>query len=369
MRWYLGALIVLMGSTQPAGAEDGYVQAAEKILHDQNLATDGPALLEFFRRRTLSKSRLSALADQVQQLGSNSFRERQRASKELVLAGQAGQSLLQGVLQDSRADLEILHRAELCLRRLRDEASLAGASARLLGQRKPPGAAETLINYLPFAPGPTVLEDIQEVLPALALPLGRPDPVLVHALTDPKPIKRASAGAALVRAGALGQLPNLRILLKDPDSLVRLHLARALIQVHDKSGIPVLIDLMPVLPTPLVGEVEELLVLIAGDNSPRVLVDPRHPPAQAATAWSAWWRDHQATLDLGKVDPLSRQRGYTLITQMDSRGVSGRVFEIRPNQQILWQINGLRYPLDAQVIGKDRVLIAEYLNRRGPARH
>src|SRR5262249_4373934 len=32
--------------------------------------------------------------------------------------------------------------------------------------------------------------------------------------------------------------------------------------------------------------------------------------------------------------------------------------------EISWKIDGLRYPLDAQVVGRDRVLIAEYLNNK-----
>jgi hypothetical protein len=49
---------------------------------------------------------------------------------------------------------------------------------------------------------------------------------------------------------------------------------------------------------------------------------------------------------------------------MDPRSGSGRVFELGPDRQVKWEFEDVRYPVDAQVTGPDRVLVAEYLGRR-----
>jgi outer membrane protein assembly factor BamB len=38
--------------------------------------------------------------------------------------------------------------------------------------------------------------------------------------------------------------------------------------------------------------------------------------------------------------------------------------ELGPKGEVRWKIEGLRYPLDAQVVGRNRVLVVEYLNRQ-----
>src|SRR5262249_25148867 len=56
--------------------------------------------------------------------------------------------------------------------------------------------------------------------------------------------------------------------------------------------------------------------------------------------------------------------GYTLLAQMDPTGTTGRVMEVGTDKGVKWEIDGLRYPVDAEVTGPNRVLIAEYLGRR-----
>jgi len=369
MRCIVAMLVFLATATlapaQPADT-DYQLQTAEKTLRERNLPTDGPSLLEFFRRRTPGQAQIDALAAKIAQLGSVSYRERARAAADLVAAGEAARPLLLEVVKSGKANLEIIRRAELCVRQLQDgaEANLGMAAARLLAQRKPAEAARVLLDYLPFAVDAGLIETIQESLPVLALHAGRPDEALLKALHDRRALKRKTAGAALIRAGALAKVPDVRVLLKDADFEVRLHIARALVEAHDKSALPVLIELITLLPSHQVWEVEETLAFVAGDAGPQVFVDSRHTPADVARAWTAWWHAHETTLDLAKLDAHNRQHGYTLVTQMDTRGLNGRVFEIRQNHDVVWLIDGLRYPLDAQVVGRDRVLIAEYLNRR-----
>jgi len=98
-------------------------------------------------------------------------------------------------------------------------------------------------------------------------------------------------------------------------------------------------------------------------------VDPDHKPDKVREAWNAWWQANKLAVDLAKVDPAAGQLGHTLIIQFfknseNGKAAGGSVFALNTNKKILWQIDGLSYPLDAQVVGKDRVLIAESLGRR-----
>jgi hypothetical protein len=362
----LALAAVRLAIAQSASSDADYrLQAAEKALREGHVSTDGASLLDFFRRRTLSRGQVNSLAAKIKQLGAVSYKERARAAADLVTAGEAARPLLLDVIKSSRDNLEVVRRAELCLRQLQDsgEANLTAAAVRVLAQRKPEGAARALLRYLPFATDSGVVETVEECLPALAVHDSRPDQALVSALHDRRSLLRSAAGAALIRAGQVAKVPAARELLKDTDPEVRLHIARALVDAHDKSAVPALIELITLLPSHQIWQVEETLALVAGDDGPHVFVDPTHSPAEVARLWIRWWRAHEASLDLTGLNSANRQHGFTLITQMDSRGGSGRIFEIRPNREVLWQIDGLRYPLDAQIIGRDRVLVAEYLNR------
>src|SRR5262249_14930862 len=91
---------------------------------------------------------------------------------------------------------------------------------------------------------------------AVAVRDGEPEPLLVQALTDPFPVRRAAAADALARAGAPGTRPAVRRLLRDPDTLVRLRVALALVEARDRVAVPVLIDLLEPLSRapPLAGQ-------------------------------------------------------------------------------------------------------------------
>ncbi|HJT79536.1 MAG TPA: PQQ-binding-like beta-propeller repeat protein, partial [Gemmataceae bacterium] len=77
---------------------------------------------------------------------------------------------------------------------------------------------------------------------------------------------------------------------------------------------------------------------------------------------AAWWKKSGDRIDLARVE-APRLLGYTLVVELH-RGLNGRVLELGPDNKPRWEIDNLQYPIDAQVVGDDRVLIAEYRNRR-----
>jgi hypothetical protein len=188
--------------------------------------------------------------------------------------------------------------------------------------------------------------------------------VLLTALTDRIPIRRAAAAMALCQANVREQLPAVRKLLQDPEPTARLRVALALASLHERDAIPVLIALLGDLPTTQLWTVEDLLFRLAGDRAPAVgLGNDEDSRRKCRDAWAGWWREHGPQTDLGKLLPAQRLLGYTLVVVQQDKS-SGRVFELGVDGKPRWQISGLQYPLDAQVLPDDRVLIAEFNGHR-----
>src|ERR671924_238950 len=128
-------------------------------------------------------------------------------------------------------------RAEACLRRIEEKDLRVGvpaAAARLVAARKPEGATEVLLAFVPSAENDSVAEEVRAALVAVAVHDGKPDQALIEALDDPAPARRAAAVEVLSQAGLAKQLPGVRKLLHDPDLLVRQRTALALALAREK---------------------------------------------------------------------------------------------------------------------------------------
>jgi hypothetical protein len=156
------------------------------------------------------RGRIEAL---IKQLGDPSFAVRQKASSGLGEYGIKAAALLQRARK--MADLEAGRRAATCLERLAPDIALAASTVRLLGARKPPGAAPALLAYLPWAPDEAVAREVEDALTAIAEASKTPDPALVDALTAPDARVREAARAALGKdGGAALRRPGRRVYLE-----------------------------------------------------------------------------------------------------------------------------------------------------------
>jgi hypothetical protein len=350
---------------QAGAAGPQTVAADEQTLRTAKLGVDGPALLVFFRQRTLANADREKILALIRQLGDDDFSVRERAFADLVATGNPAVPLLRQASSDP--DAEVVRRSERCLQRIEGSVgvSVSSAAARLVAVRKPAGAAEVLLAYLPFADDESVVDEVRLALTAVAVRDGKPEPALLKALDDRNALKRATAAEALCRSGAAGQRPALRKLLDDPEPVVRLRVALCLVALKDRASVPVLIALLGDLPTHQLWQVEDILYLLAGDQAPQVALgsDPASR-RKCREAWEAWWKDQGARINLAKLDAVPDQLGYTLIVQMDNAAITGRVLEVDKDGKVRWQIEGLQYPLDAQVLKGDRVLITEFRANR-----
>jgi hypothetical protein len=339
-------------------AEAPDTSADEETLRDAKIGTDGPALLEFFRKRTVSDTERDKIRMYIRQLGDDAFEVREKASSALIAIGKPAEKYLREATQS--ADLEVSRRAGECLRAILESGpstALPAAAARLIAKHKPAGAAEVLLAYLVSADNIMGADDVRNALATLALRDGQPGKVLVDAVADKAAVRRAAAGEALVRAGLAAKVPAVRKLLQDPETAVRLRVGLALAFAKDKEAFPVLIDLFAQLPPDQLWAAEDLLCRLAEDKAPTVSLGTDEASRQKCRdAWAAWWRDNGARVNLAKLDAAPRLLGYTLIALLDQ----GQVQELDNDKKVRWSVGGLDFPLDVQLLPGDRLLVAEH---------
>ena len=274
-----------------------------KLLQDAGVETDGPGLVAFFRKQTLSDELRCTIAEWIKQLGDENFDVRELASAKLIALKAAAVPALRHAL--NQRDAEVVSRAKECLSALGSlsPSDLRAAAARALIVRKPLEAVEILLAFLPDAADPPEEDRIVAALTALGVRDGKVDPALLAALTDKLPLRRAVAAEVLAAVGAANHRAAVRKLLTDADRGVRLHVAVALTYARDKDAVPVLIDVTADMSREQTRDAQELLRLLAGAKAPRAI-----PGGQAAARkqyrdeWNAWWKEHGAAVDLARVE-------------------------------------------------------------------
>jgi hypothetical protein len=334
----------------------------EVLLKKAGIAADGPALLAFFRARTLSDEEQARLVDKVQRLGDPSFPVRRKAAAELVAAGRAALPALRAALKDP--DPERARRVAQSVQAI-EAASDPGvtiAVARLLGVRNPEGAAETVLNYLPFAEDEVLEEDLLATLRVVGLRDGKPEAALLANLRDGKPVRRAAAAFVLGRLAAADRPAGVAALLADSDARVRFRAAQALLAGKEKAAVPVLVALLEEGPASLAYAAEGMLGRIAGEDAPRVWLGSGDDEERkrCRSAWAGWWKDHADDLPVTALDVEERQIGLTLICCCDGyNNGKGKVWEVDARGNTRWEINTANYPVDAVMVSDQIVLIAE----------
>ena len=331
-------------------------------------AGDAAAVLAFFRGRALTEDERAVVLRQLEQLGDESFAVRQKAAESLVAWGPRAAALLRRASR--HRDPEVAGRAADCLRQVLHSAdpALLNSAVTFLSQRRPAGTAAALLAYLPYAEDESIDSVLHTGLGALAVRDGKADEAVVKALADPLGERRAAAAVALCQTAAVSQRPAVRRLLHDPDPDVRRRVALALVPLREKEALPALIELLGVIPAQQAWDVLELLEDLAGPDAPVTVADGDAAERRRCRhAWAAWWKEKGKRFDLARALAESEQRrpkGHTLIVQMGPGPPKGQVVELGADRAPLWHITDLDYPLSAQVLPKDRVLIAEYDGQR-----
>lgn len=332
--------------------------ADERLLKAAQIKTDGPALLELLRRRTVKDTEVDKVRVAIKSLGNDDFNVREKATNDLVRLGSLAEPFLREALKDK--DPEVVRRAEECLSLIKSGAGSATdmAAVRLVAAKKPAGAAEALLAYLPFAANHLASEEVKTALAAVALRDGQPDKAVLAALTDKLPQRRAAAALALCRGCGSDQHKAVRPLLQDADLNVRLQAGLALAEAQDKEAIPVLINLLAELPLNQAWPAEEVLFRMAREQAPKTSLGMDEASRKKSRdVWTDWWAKNNAKADLSKLGAGHRPLGNTMVILLDS----GIVQEMDATGKMLWQLKDIQFPLDAELLpGGERVLLAEH---------
>src|SRR5262249_37654221 len=197
-------------------------------------------------------------------------------------------------------DLEVQKRCDRCIQEIekRSPNALVLAAARLLKARQTPGALAVLLEYVALAPDDDVEWEVFGSIYHLGRVGGAPHKMLVDALADREPARRAIAALVVGQFGTPGQRWAVRALLADAGPKVRLRAAQGLLLAGDPAGVPVLIDLLPAAPWDLALHAGDLLESVAGEECPPVpLAESAAARRQCHAAWRAWWETNQDRID------------------------------------------------------------------------
>jgi HEAT repeat protein len=307
--------VVTPASRAPSRPVAAAVPNEDEILNSVGVSVSGPGLLAFFHKRMTPSVDTEQLVKLTNQLSDKSGKVHTKAMAELVGLGPLAVPALRKVV--NQADNEQTRsRARKCLQAIEGAGGsvLVQVAVRALAAQNLEGAADTLVNYLPFADDESVLQEIEAALLSIGKHDGKPVPALMRALTDPTPIRRGIAARVLCQIGGSAERAAIRPLLKDPKPTVRMLAALSLAELHDAEAMTVLIDLVGALPPEGRRRVEDYLTELAGEWAVKT---PQGVDAVSSRLrrelWSTWWN----TLD-GK-QLLEEFRSRTLTDEERSR--------------------------------------------------
>ncbi len=351
----VGLALLIIGLAVVRGAEAEDPAADEKLLRDNNVKTDGPGLLAFLRERSLSEEERAQMTKLIRQLGDEDFEKREAASRQFVARGRLSITFLKAALNDN--DAEIARRAQTCLDDIEGGPgpSLPAAAVRCLARKKPDGAVAMLLRYVLFADDEMVEDECLAALRALALKDGKASDVVLAALLDREPARRAAAAYTVAAAGDKEHRQRAAKLLADKAVAVRFRTIQGLLAARDPQGVPALIDILGGTPSDFTWRAEDLLIRLAGDKAPTTSYGSEAERKKAHAAWSAWWKDNEKKVDLAKIDEAPPFLNLTLVCEMHGN----KIWEVDQSGKIRWTMDKLNCPRDAQILPGGRILITE----------
>lgn len=332
----------------------------EHLLKAAGIATDGPGLLAYFRRRAPSEVEQAALKERAAQLGSGIFSVRVKATDDLIRAGRSALPWLREMAKKS--DLETSRRAQYCIGVIEQntQAGLSATAARLLVERKPAGAAEALLAYLPFVDEASDEEDIRHSIKRLALVDGKAIPQMEKALTDNAVKRRAAAAWIVGHSSDPRQRKLVAVHLSDETLEVRFLAASALLASREASAVPALIGLLTGESTDFAWRAEDLLFRLAGENGPPIWLNTANDSnaRQVQGAWQTWWKTNESKVDWKSLQLDEQALGLTLIVENQRPDGGSRIYETNSMNEVRWQIK-ITNPIDAQWLPGGRLLIGD----------
>jgi HEAT repeat protein len=277
-------------TSAPAKSDSVDGDSTLKLAH---LKTTDAALLGFFRKRVQPAPERGTIEKLAKDLGNEDIIKANAAQAELITLGACVAPVVREVANDV-GRVEASTRARQVLEYVEGPQAdtLPIGAARLLAARKPAGAAEALLGYLPLADNDLVLEELESALAAVAMRQGKADPAILAALKDPRAVRRGAAVKVLCQADVTTNAKTVRPLLKDSEPSVRLKTALALADAYPDEAIPLVIESLAVGSPAVQAQAEKYLTQLAGEwavSGPRG--SDYHSRQLRRDVWATWWQE------------------------------------------------------------------------------
>jgi hypothetical protein len=357
--------VTLLASLAVASLALAQADADLALLKGRGIATTGPALLELVKKRTPTPDVARKLDALIKQLDDDEQDVREKAMQALSEMGPLARGKLAEAIKSG--DAEVKRRARWALEKIgtaADDAVLLPAVARVLAARKPEGALEALLAFLPHVDNVEAAEEVAGALSGLAKDKdGKPAAPLLKALSSPSWSLRAAAGRALAPVAAARD--EVLKLLKDESPAVRRRVALALLDLRDRASLATLVALTGSDSEEDAAAAEDALLGLAGEKAP----DPApsgDPKARekARAAWEGWLKGDGAKLDLAKADLHSTGRGMTLMGVLPVGKAVAQIIGYDAAGNKKFSFETVRNPSHASMSRRDRVIVSEWNTNR-----
>lgn len=324
---------------------------------------NGEKLLPEFTQKIPTPEDQRKIKDLIRDLGDDNFETREKASTKIKALGDLVVPSLRSLTNS--LDVEIKGRAKSLLEEMGESKSkpISPSLVRILALKKTKGLLPALLAYFPVAESDEQFNEFLEsaILYARQQPL--PDAAVLKSLNAENPRVKLASGMLLLPFEDANSKETVKTILADNNPWIRNRMALALVNLADKSAVPVLINTLADLNQEQSSDTDAFLFELAGANLPTDL--PASPSDRKKTkdAWLAWWSKNADKTSLtksllGNLQAVSN--GNTIISSM----ANNQVLELDRNGKARWTITGLSGPMDAQALPNGRILITEHHNMK-----
>jgi hypothetical protein len=323
----------------------------EKTLADAGLKSDGNSLIQFLARRSEDKFDPIQIKALISKLGDDNFETREQTSATLNAIGIAALPELKNASKSP--DVEISRRAKDCIQKIEEGSRkfVVAASIRLLGTKKPEGALQALISYSQFSELDQTTEDLIHAITATGSENGTPSKIILDAIRSDKSVVKTLCAEALANINPELFKKETLSLLNSDEPRVRYKVALAFAKLGDKRSIEPLVSSIS-----SVSQWESSLL----DHFLRKLLPTNPPPVglpqpELQKEWAKRTTD-SSIIPEAQIAFNAKNIGKTLVVLLDA----GKIIMLDSSNNILWKIDNLQFPLDAQILPDEKVLVAEH---------
>ncbi|MEQ8788235.1 MAG: PQQ-binding-like beta-propeller repeat protein [Pirellulaceae bacterium] len=354
------ALVVLLAPCVSSGAlwaaEDAYRDAYLETLRRHDIQPNAVGARRYLRELQPGANQIALIESLIAQLGHEDFRQREAASRQLLLMPAIPVQSLSNATQHENA--EIRWRAGLILRQAEEHsAHVMHAALKIASSEQADGLVDDILAIVPLCRRAFLRDAAHEALRSAAGP--NDVDALRRAIENGDPSLRVAATIGLTGPLVPERTARLHALLDDRDDHVALEAARGIGNRGDRAALAALVRLLDADDPLIRSQSAAMLQGMTGQNFDYASYSTPPERRAAVARWEEW------ILDEGRSAPLrfpvsaghgarGSLHGHTLI----ATGSGKRVFELDASGKEVWHYDIEAW--SAEKLRNGNVLIASY---------